>query len=90
MLTADVEGEAEPAAGSRLRGAKRLSEGGQSLKLSTKAAVFKRASSLIGGKLVNWGARPPWPPLGAGPWVWTARKWSSYPVHIVDKSKGGN
>ena len=42
----------------RLGGAKRLS-GGQSLKLSTKASVFKRASLLIGGaNHVNWGARP--------------------------------
>ena len=40
-----------------LGGAKRLS-GGQSLKLSTKAAVFKRVSLLIGGgggKHVDWG-----------------------------------
>ena len=46
---------------SRIRGAKRLSGGGQSLKLSTKAAVFKRVSLLIGG------SRPPLAPLGAGP-----------------------
>ena len=34
---------------------------GQSLKLSTKATVFKRVSLLIGR------ARPPWPPLDTGP-----------------------
>ena len=33
---------------SRLRGAKRLSGGGQSLKLCTKATVFKKVSMLIG------------------------------------------
>ena len=36
---------------------------GQSLKLSTKAAVFKRASFLIGGggaKNVDWNDGPPW------------------------------
>ena len=44
-------------------GAKRLSGVGQSLKLSTKAAVFKRVSMLIGGaKHVDWGARPPLAP----------------------------
>ena len=36
-------------------------QGGQSFKLSTKAAVFKRVSLLIGGP------SSPWPPLGAGP-----------------------
>ena len=46
---------------SRLRGAKRLLGGGQSLKLSTKAAVFKSKSLLIGGtKHVDWA-------LGADP-----------------------
>ena len=40
---------------------------GQSLKLSTKAAVFIRESLLIGGtKHVDWVARPPTPP-GAYP-----------------------
>ena len=35
------------------------------MKLSTKVAVFKRESLLIGGaKHVDWGVRPP---LGAGP-----------------------
>ena len=29
--------------------------GGQSLKLSSKAAAFKRVSLLIGAKHVNWG-----------------------------------
>ena len=45
---------------SRLRGAKRLSGGGgQSLKLSSKAVVFKRVSLLIGGaKHVDGLARP--------------------------------
>ena len=38
--------------------------GGQSLKLSTKAAVFKRVSLLIGGVQE---ARPPCPPLPFGP-----------------------
>ena len=48
---------------SRLRRAKRLSGGGQSLKLSTKTAVFKRARLLIGeAKHVDWG-----PPFGVGP-----------------------
>ena len=53
---------------SRLRRAKRLSGGGQSLKLSTKTAVFKRARLLIGeAKHVDWGARPPCSPFGASP-----------------------
>ena len=40
--------------------------GDRSLKLSTKAAAFKRVSLLIGGgaKHIDWGARLP---LGAGP-----------------------
>ena len=42
--------------------------GGQSLKLSTKVTVFKRVSLLIvGGKHVDWGAKSPLAPLGAGP-----------------------
>ena len=42
---------------SRLRRAKCLSGGGQSLKLSSKVAVFKRVSLLIeGAKHVDWGA----------------------------------
>ena len=42
--------------------------GGQSSKLSRKAAVFKRASMFNGEtKHVNWGTKPPWPPLGTGP-----------------------
>ena len=48
---------------SRLERAKRLSGGGQSLKLSTKAAVFKRVSLLIGGPSISIGGRPPWPSL---------------------------
>ena len=41
---------------SRLRGAKRLSGGGgQSLKLSTKTAVFKKVSLLIGGPSMSMG-----------------------------------
>ena len=45
-----------------LRGAKRLSGGSQSLKLSTKAAVFKRESCLNGGaKHVDYGGQAlPW------------------------------
>ena len=44
--------------------------GGQSLKISTKAAAFKKASLLIGGaKYVDWGARPT---LGAGPEITSA------------------
>ena len=44
--------------------------GGQSLKLSTKATIFKRVSLLIGGpKHVDWGGPAPWPPLGAGPLI---------------------
>ena len=40
-------------------------QGGQSLKLSTKAAVFKRVSLLIGeAKHVDWGNQAP---LGVGP-----------------------
>ena len=39
-------------------------EGGQNLKLSTKAAVFKRESLLIGGSSMSiWEARLPWPLL---------------------------
>ena len=42
--------------------------GGQSSKLSRKAAVFKRASMLNGEtKHVDWGSQAPWPPLGTGP-----------------------
>ena len=40
---------------SRLRGAKRLSGGGQNLKLSTKTAVFKKVSLLIGGPSMSIG-----------------------------------
>ena len=45
---------------SRLRGGQAFVRGGQSLKLSTKAAVFKRVSLLIGGggsKHVDWGGQ---------------------------------
>ena len=52
---------------SRLRGAKRLSGVAKTLKLSTKAAVFKRVSLLIGeAKHVDWGMGGQ-APLGAGP-----------------------
>ena len=50
---------------SRLRGAKGYvgGEAGQSLKLSTKAAVFKRESLLIGWPSMSiWGACPPLAP----------------------------
>ena len=44
--------------------AEQLIQGGQSLKLSTEAAVFKRVSLLIGGgKHVDWGSQAP---LGTG------------------------
>ena len=40
------------------------------MKSSTKAAVFKRVSLLIGGgQVCRLGGRPPWLPLGAGPGV---------------------
>ena len=46
-------------------------QGGQSIKLSTKAAVCKRVSLLIGeAKHVDWGGRPLQIPLGAGPGFW--------------------
>ena len=51
---------------SRLRGpvGQELIRGGQSMKLSTKAAVLKRVSLLIGGgKHADWGGLSPWPPL---------------------------
>ena len=36
-------------------------QGGQSLELSAKAAVFKRVSLLIGGSSIDWvGQAPPW------------------------------
>ena len=45
---------------SRRRGAKRLSTGGPNLKLSKKAAVFKRVSfSNWGGEHVDWGGMTP-------------------------------
>ena len=46
-------------------GTRAVDLGGESLKLSTKATVLKRASLLIRrAKHVDWGA---WPPLGVGP-----------------------
>ena len=58
---------------SRPRRAKRLSGGGgQSLKFSTKAAVFNRESLLIGGgggEHVDWGEPSP-PAPWRRPWVW--------------------
>ena len=48
----------------------RVYQGGQSLKLSTKAVAFKRATLLIGGEGASMpigGARTPWPLLSAGP-----------------------
>ena len=40
----------------------------QSLKLSTKATVFKKESLLIGGPSIPIGGQAPWNlPLGAGP-----------------------
>ena len=50
---------------SRLRGAKRLS-GGQSLKLSTKVAIFKKVSLLIGGGQTCGLRGGLAPPLGTG------------------------
>ena len=50
-----------------IRGAKSLSGGGQNLKLSTKAAFFKRESLLIGGaNHIDWG-QAPLAPHSAGP-----------------------
>ena len=43
-----------------------LSGGRQSLKLSTKAAVFKRVSLLIGGPSLSIGGQAP-ASFGAGP-----------------------
>ena len=52
-------------------GGPNVCQGGQSLKLSTKATVFKRVRLLIGGRSmpsVKHGQAPlPPPPLGAGP-----------------------
>ena len=59
-----------PRAGARAvdLGGQAFIRGGQSLKLSTKAAVFKKLSLLIGGPSMSIGeVRPPWPLLGAGP-----------------------
>ena len=44
-------------------------QGDQRLKFSTKTAVFKRVSLLVGGgaSLSIGETRPPWPPLNAGP-----------------------
>ena len=57
---------AEPASEQSNSRGQALIREGQSLKLSTKAAVFKRVSLLIGGgKHVNWGgAASPRPPVG--------------------------
>ena len=55
---------AEPASEQSTSRGQALIREGQSLKLSTKAAVFKRVSLLVGGaKHVNWGAASPRPPL---------------------------
>ena len=50
--------DADPVAEQSTYGGQAFFRGGQNLKLSTKAAVFKRVSLLIGGpKRVNWGGQ---------------------------------
>ena len=62
----------------------RLSGRGQSLKLSTKAAAFKRVSLLIeGAKHVDWGARPA---FGAGPGLNFAAKQASRELRTVTET----
>ena len=59
--------QAEPAPEQSTLGDHAFVNGGKSFKLSTKAAVFKRVSLLIGGaEHVDWGGRSLWSPLGAG------------------------
>ena len=55
MVKFEIGGPAEPALEQSTKGGQAFIRRGQSLKLSTKTAVFKRVSLLIGGaKHVDW------------------------------------
>ena len=65
MVKFKIGGPAEPALEQSTKGGQAFIRRGQSLKLSTKTAVFKRVSLLIGGAThVDWRGQAP---LGPGP-----------------------
>ena len=68
MVKFEMGGPAESALEQSTKGGQAFIRRGQSLKLCTKTAVFKRANLLIGGAThVNWRGQALLAPLGPGP-----------------------